>query len=221
MHNTKSLVHIILALLVLVLCVSCGVSGGGGGGASPSSNHSPAADDPTQNYFSIDNTEAASNYSNYGSGYKGICIYYKIYTNASNIITHYNTINAESTGAGGVSKLEGFTYRKLNGTDYIIPSSSTNQNVVIRLFNETSYTSGIEVDGNSIATPKRYFSNKTFQFSSTEYPETGDGDFNGTQTTTGPWFVAAYAVSVSQSETSLIPDVFSKPKYLGYIKIYY
>ena len=79
MHNTKSLIHIIFALFILVLCVSCGVSGGGGGGASPSSNHSPAADDPTQNYFSF-NTEAASNYNNYGTGYKGVRIYYKIFT---------------------------------------------------------------------------------------------------------------------------------------------
>lgn len=218
MHNTKSLVYIISALFVLVLCVSCGVSSSSTA-SSPTSNHSPAADDPTQNYFSFQ-TDAAANYAAYGSsGYMGVAIYYKIYTNASNIITHYNTINAESTGAGGKSKLESYGYQWLNGSQYVIPSSDKNQNVEIRLFDETAYTKGIKVDGNSIAEPVRYISNKTFQFSSTEYPKTGDADLNGSETSTGPWYVAAYAVSVLYT-TSMTFD-YSKPKYLGYIKIYY
>ena len=79
MHNTKSLVRIILALFILVLCVSCGVSSSSTA-SSPTSNHSPAADDPTQNYFSFQ-TDAAANYAAYGSsGYMGVAIYYKIYT---------------------------------------------------------------------------------------------------------------------------------------------
>ena len=139
MYNTKSLIHIIFVLFVLVLCVSCGVSSSSTA-SSPTSNHSPATDDPTQNYFSFQ-TDAAANFAAYGSsGYMGVAIYYKIYTNASNIITHYNTINAESTGAGGKSKLESYGYQWLNGSQYVIPSSDKNQNVEIRLIDETAYS---------------------------------------------------------------------------------
>ena len=227
MHSAKTFVYIFLLATLIVLCVSCGVSGGGGGGSSPSSSHSPATDDPTQNYFSF-NTEAAKNYADYGSGYKGITVYYKIYTSTSTLLSHYSIIAAETTGEGGKNKLESdqLRYQKLNsegknGADYVISSAQTNQSVEIRLFNETAYTRCIKIDGADSGTPARYLSGKSFQFSSTEYPRTGDGDFNGSETSTGPWYVAAYAVSVSQSELALSPDVFSKPKYLGYIKIYY
>jgi len=84
MYNTKSLKHIIFAFFVLVLCVSCGVSGGSSA-ASPSSSHFPSCDDPTQNYFSF-TTEAASNYAQ--NAFLGTAVYYKIYTSTSNIITN-------------------------------------------------------------------------------------------------------------------------------------
>ena len=228
MHSLKSFVHITLSAALIMLCVSCGVSGGGGGGgASPTSSHSPAADDPTQNYFSFQ-TEAAANYAEYGNGYKGVAVYYKIYTSAANITNHYSTIAAETTGIGGKNKLESDSlgYKLLNGAEYIIPFSQTNQSVEIRLFDETAYTKGIKVDGTVLTSPPtRSVSGKTFQFSSTEYPRTGEGDFNGTETSTGPWYVAAYAVSVSQAistttKTTTVTE-YSKPKYLGYIKIYY
>ena len=220
MHSLKSFVHITLSAALIMLCVSCGVSGGGGGGgASPTSSHSPAADDPTQNYFNFQ-TEAAANYAEYGNGYKGVAVYYKIYTSAANITNHYSTIAAETTGIGGKNKLDSLGYKLLNGADYIIPFSQTNQSVEIRLFDETAYTKGIKVDGTVLTSPPtRSVSNKTFQFSSTEYPRTGDGDFNGSETSTGPWYVAAYAVSVSQNVS--LSYEYSKPKYLSYIKIYY
>ena len=218
MHSLKSFVHIALSAALIVLCVSCGVSGGGGGGSSPTSSHSPAADDPTQNYFSF-TTNAAANYAEYQNGYKGVAVYYKIYTSSSTLLSHYSTIAAETTGIGGKQKLESLGYRLLNGADYIIPSAQTNQNVEIRLFDETAYTRCIKIGGVDSGTPARYLQNKTFQFSSTEYPRTGDGDFNGSETSTGPWFVAAYAVSVLQT-INLTYD-YSKPKYLGYTRIYY
>ncbi len=218
MHNTKSLKHIIFALFVLVLCVSCGVSGGSSA-ASPTSNHSPATDDPTQNRFEFI-TAGAENTAQYSNGYKGVAIYYRIYTNASDITNFYNnSIASVTSGETARNNLMNAGYRRLNGVDYIIPPSSTNQTVEIRLFDETSYTKGIKVDGTVIAQPTRNVSNKTFQFSSTEYPRRGDDDFGGTETSTGPWYVGAYAVSVVQGQSML--NEHSKPKYLGYIKIYY
>ncbi len=215
MYNTKSLKHIIFTFFVLVLCISCGVSGGSSA-SSPSSNHSPACDDPTQNYFSF-TTEAASNYAQ--NAFLGTAVYYKIYTSTSNIINHYNTIAAETTGAGGKSKLESYGYRLLNGADYIISASPASQTVDIRLFDETAYTKYIKINGTDSVAPARYLPGKSFQFSSTEYPRNGDGDLNGSETSTGPWYVAAYAVSVVTSEA--LTTGYSKPKYLGYTKIYY
>ncbi len=219
MHNTKCLIHSIFALFVLVLCVSCGVSGGSSA-SSPSSSHSPSCDDPTQNYFEFV-TAGAENTAQYSNGYKGVAIFYRIYTNASDITNFYNnSIASETSGDTARNKLVNAGYKNLNGAiDFIVPASSTNQTVDIRLFDETSYSKGIKVNGTVIAQPTRNVSNKTFQFSSTEYPRTSDGDFGGTETSTGPWYVGAYAVSVVQGQSML--NEHSKPKYLGYIKIYY
>lgn len=217
MHSIKSFVNIVLSVALIMLCVSCGVSSSSSA-SSPTSSHSPAADDPTQNYFSF-TTDAAANYAEYSNGYKGVGIYYKIYTSAANITNHYSTISAETTGIGGKNKLDSLGYQKLNGADYIIPSAQTNQNVEIRLFDETSYTKCIKINGADSVTPARYLPGKSFQFSSTEYPRNGEADLNGSETSTGPWYVAAYAVSVLQT-TSLTSE-YSKPKYLGYTKIYY
>ena len=216
MHSTKSLIQSILSVALVVLCVSCGVSSSTSA-ASPSSSHSPACDDPTQNYFSF-TTDAASNYAQ--NAFRGTAVYYKIYTSADTIISHYNTIAAETTGAGGKGKLDSYGYRLLNGADYIIPASSASQTIEIRLFDETAYTKYIKINGTDSVAPARYLPGKTFQFSSTEYPRTGDGDFNGSETSTGPWYVAAYAVSVVRADSGTTNE-YSKPKYLGYTKIYY
>ena len=221
MHSTKSLIQSILSVALVVLCVSCGVSGGSSA-ASPSSSHSPSCDDTTQNYFSF-TTDAASNYAE--NAFLGTAVYYKIYTSTSDIINHYNTIAAETTGAGGKSKLDSSGYQLLNGAEHIIEKSPASQTVEIRLFDETAYTKGIKINGtDSGIVPLRFLSSlslgtRTFQFSSTVHPESNDGDFDGTVTSTGPWYVAAYAVSVVTSNGS--DREYSKPKYLGYTKIYY
>lgn len=218
MHSIKSFVHIILSAALIVLCFSCGVSSSSSA-SSPTSSHSPAADDPTQNYFSF-TTAAAENYAQYNNGYKGVAIYYRIYTNASDCTSFYNnSIASVVSGDTARQNLTNAGYKALNGEDTVIASSSTNQNVEIRLFDETSYTKCIKVDGTNIKQPTRNVNGKTFQFSSTEYPRTGDGDFSGSETASGPWYVAAYALSVVQGQSML--NEHSKPKYLGYTKIYY
>ncbi|NLK45960.1 MAG: hypothetical protein GX297_04815 [Treponema sp.] len=217
MQNVK-IISLFLSSLIFMFCVSCGVSSSSSA-SSPTSAHSPSADDPTQNYFKF--VTDSLNYSSYGDAYKGTEIYYKIYTSVSVLINEHDNIASSTSGATAKSKFDSLNYKLLNGAQYIIPPSKFNQTVEIRLIDETSYVKGIKIDGSLFALPTRYTGGKSFQFSSTDFPKVSDLDFNGTETSVGPWYVAAYAVSVLVNLSDSPPTSYSLPKYLGYVKVYY
>ncbi len=198
--------------LIFVLS-ACGVSGGGGGssgssGSSSGSVTSPNCDDPVNNLYRF--TTLDSSYYNQPAGniYRGTAIYYRIYSDRSTCISQASSVVA--AGSGGKNKLDNYNYKKLGGNDISVPPSSSNQNVTIRLFKETIYSeSGY----------KRANGSSNFQFNSTYYPGNDSiGDFEGTVTSDGPWYVAAFAFAVVDSSGSVS---YNEPRYLGMVKIYY
>lgn len=210
MQNIKIMFILFFAA---VFCFSCGVSSSSSASA-PSTAHSPSPDDPTQNYFGF-TTDDASNSASNGSHYKGTAILYKIYTSSSSPTSDYSSVEG---AADAKTRLDALGYKFLNGASFVIPASSSNQSVEIRLFDETSYTKGIKINGSVTGIPTRHASGN-FQFSSTYYPSSSEGDFSGSATTTGPWYVAAYALPAIQ-EDSLV-YTYPSFKYLGVVKIYY
>ncbi len=203
--------------LVFVLS-ACGVSGGGGGGGSSSSGSggsssgsvtSPNCDDPANNLYRF--TTLDSSYYNQPTGnvYRGTAVYYKIYSDRSACTSQASSIVA--AGSGGKNTLDGFGFKQLGGNEITVSPSSSNQNVTIRLFKETSYNA---------TGHKRYNGSSDFQFTSTYYPgKAGDsnGDFYGTPNSAGPWYVAAFAFAVVNSNGS---NSYNEPRYLGMLKIY-
>lgn len=214
-HFTKFL-SIAFVISLFFLLTACGVSGGGGGSSSSSSSSSsgtvtsPSCDDPANNLYRF--TTLDSNYYNQPSGsvYRGTAVYYKIYSDSSACTSQASSIVA--AGSGGKNTLDSYGYQKLSGSDITVAPASSNQNVTIRLFKETSYAaSGY----------KRANGSSDFQFSSTYYPGmAGDanGDFTGTANNTGPWYVAAFAFAVVNTGGA---DTFNEPRYLGMVKVYY
>ena len=214
MANIKIL-SIIFSIFLIFSFFSCGVSGGGGGGTSSSSSsngsvNSPSYDDPANNLYRF--TTLDSKYYNQPAGniYKGTAIYYKIYSDRSTCISEASSI--VSAGSGGKNRVDTLGFKPLSGNEIVIAPSSSNKNVTIRLFNETSYTaSGY----------KRANGSSNFQFNSSYYPGmAGDTncDFSGTVTSTGPWYVSAFAFAVVNSNGA---NNYFEPRNLGMIKIYY
>lgn len=170
--------------------------------------------------------------------FQGTAIYYMIYNSASRLLSDQSTIeNLDKDNSNqGINNLLSWGYQALI-TDQIdavnlIPSGGSKE-VVIRLFNEGIYQTGVgyaypanvSVDGTSIGIPLRCFDNKNFSFNETadpedsdSVPEEGQEDVRfSTGTPTSTWYVALYAVSTGMSP-SLTP-VYSSVTFLGSLAI--
>ena len=113
--------------------------------------------------------------------------------------------------------MENLGYKLMNNSSILIPKGDYNRSVEIRLFDETTFTAGIIVGGIPGDLPRRNLYGN-FKFTNAYYPHSSENDFNGTETSVGPWYVAAFACTVLQPTLTY---QLSPLKYLGYVKIYY
>lgn len=217
MQSIRKTLSVIFIIMLCCLLASCGESVSYSA-APPTNVTSPSPDDPTQNLFRF--TTSDSENAVYGDNYKGTAIYYKIYTSESNLLSEQKSIvNAgKNNYETGISTMTSCGYQQMNGASFIIPKADYNRNVEIRLFDETTFSAGITAAGTKITDPTRNI-NGNFQFTNAYHPLSGDNDFRGgTQTSAGPWYVAAFACTVLQPT---ITYQLSPLTYLGYVKIYY
>lgn len=213
----KLLCAFVLVLGVFVL-LSCGTGGGGSAAVTaPSEVVSPSTDDPVNNLWRF-KTSCAQNISAYGENYKGTAVYYKIYTDQSTALQDAAAITAlEANPKSAFDKMTSLNFALLNGVDVLVPKKTTDQNVEVRLCNESSYTADIKIDSNSIGAPKRASVSNGFAFTNIYSPKSTDSDFKGTESANGPWYVVGFACASVVDESTLALSV--SPKYLGILKI--
>ena len=205
-----------LFVFIIMLCflsVSCGESVSYSA-APPSDVISPFPADPSQNLFRFNTAEDLNT--------TGTSVYYRIYTDESKLLQDQSAIinaGTDSNYQQRINKMIGLGYKLINGSERLIPATNANRFIEIRLSDETSFTAGIVVAGTSIGIPNR-FSYGHFKFSNAYYPHSGESDFDGTQTSAGPWYVAAFACSII-SENGVSTPQQGPLKYLGYVRISY
>jgi hypothetical protein len=122
-----------------------------------------------------------------------------------------------------INKMTSLGYKMLNGLERLIPAHDANRYVEIRQSDETSYTAAIVVSGNPNDIPSipTRFSYGNFKFSNTYYPHQQlETDFEGTETSAGPWYVSAFACSII-SENGVSSPQQGPLKYLGCVRITY
>ena len=215
--NMQSLIKkTFLLVFVIVLCIllgSCGESVSYSA-APPSNVISPSYADPSQNLFRFTTAEDLNT--------TGTVVYYKIYTDESKLHQDLTAIMSKGTDSNYGPRITWMTeqlkYKKMNGEDILIQATNSNRNVEIRLSDETSFTAAIVVAGTQTGIPER-FNHQNFNFSNTYYPQS-ETDFEGTQTSAGPWYVAAFAFSII-SENGVSSPQQGPLKYLGCVRISY
>ncbi len=204
-----------LLVFVIVLCIllgSCGESVSYSA-APPSNVISPSYADPTQNLFRFTTAEDLNT--------TGTTVYYRIYTDINRLYQDQSDImnkGNDSNYQPRINRMTALGYQKMNGSDILIQATNSNRNVEIRLSDETSFTAAIVVAGTQTDIPER-FNHQTFNFSNTYYPQS-ETDFEGTQTSAGPWYVAGFACSII-SENGVSSPQQGPLKYLGCVRISY
>lgn len=205
-----------LLVFITVLCflsVSCGESVSYSA-APPSDVISPSYADPSQNLFRFTTAEDLNT--------TGTSVYYRIYTDENKLLQDQSDImnkGSDSNYQPRINRMTGLGYKLLNGQERLIPATNSNRFIEIRLSDETSFTATITVAGTSTGIPAR-FSYGNFKFSNTYYPHSGETDFEGTETSSGPWYVAGFACSII-SENGVSSPQQGPLKYLGYVRISY
>lgn len=214
--NMQSLIKkTFLLVFVIVLCIllgSCGESVSYSA-APPSNVISPSYADPTQNLFRFTTAEDLNT--------TGTTVYYRIYTDINRLYQDQSDImnkGNDSNYQPRINRMTALGYQKMNGSDILIQATNSNRNVEIRLSDETSFTAAIVVAGTQTDIPER-FNHQTFNFSNTYYPQS-ETDFEGTQTSAGPWYVAGFACSII-SENGVSSPQQGPLKYLGCVRISY
>jgi hypothetical protein len=180
-------------------------------------------------YFQTNSSSLTSDVS-----FQGTSVFYKIYASESVMntdIASVSNVNIQYS-ANGYNRLTTLGYQELNSTARNDPLSPnrTGTPVLIRLFDEGSYTAHVHGDdSNNSPTwgiPLRRSNSKGFNFFATTQvekddnpaPIQGDPDVNYSGFTSGTeWFVNAYAVSVGR-DTSYA-NLHSQLLHLGYIRI--
>lgn len=171
----------------------------------------------------------------------GTNVYYKIYTNSSDLRNHTSVLNSlaedEETSANAPTRLiEGYSYQQLKSnletSSVLVPVSDIqHQDVVIRLTsyqNDPNFAAKITVDDYPLAlstsktVPLRYMDGLSFNFGRTgeidKVPQIGDADVYGSSPPSdGIWYVALYAVGLGNSVT--FEQQYSNIVYLGAIAI--
>jgi hypothetical protein len=167
--------------------------------------------------------------------FQGTSVFYKIYASESVMnsdISSISTVNIQYS-ANGYNRLTTLGYQELNTdqrNDPLIPGS-TGTAVVIRLFDEASYTARVHGNDSDLTLPTwgiplRRSNSKGFNFFATTQTEkddnpvplSGEPDVNYTGFTSGTeWFINAYAVSVGRNTS--YANLYSQLLHLGHIWI--
>jgi hypothetical protein len=169
--------------------------------------------------------------------FQGTSVFYKIYASESAVtsaISDIENVNAQYS-ANGFTRITSLGYQELNSTarnDPLIPGSP-GTTVVIRLFDEASYTARIHTNDTN-ATPTwgiplrrstgsgngggfNFFAATDAERDANPVPVSGDTDTSGATGSQTEWFVNAYAASVGRDVS--YANLHSQLLHLGYIQI--
>lgn len=162
----------------------------------------------------------------------GTDIYYRIYDSLDKMNSDISSISSSNSeySENGFSRMTNLNYQPLwssTGDTPVIKKIASNRTIRIRLCSEDTYAAELydETNGSSISIPYRKGTgssdsgNKTFLFTSSNHPESGDQDssISNPNQTSGEWYVNLYAVSVGR-DTSFVPH-YSSLLHLGNLKI--
>jgi hypothetical protein len=221
-----------LAFVLFVVCVfsSCGLETYSILDPPIIAQYTAGTDEPLSRYFHFRTSGGVSG----DVAFQGTSVFYKIYASESVLISEANSIsdvNAQYS-ANGYNRIASLGYQELNSTarnDPLIPGT-TGATVVIRLFNEGSFTTRVHENDTDVSPiwgiPLRRANSKGFNFfAATEsgrednpVPVSGDPDVNFSGFSDGnTWYVNAYAVSIGR-DTSFA-NLHSQLLHLGYIRI--
>ncbi|MDR3284282.1 MAG: hypothetical protein LBS97_03770 [Treponema sp.] len=191
--------------------------------------------DPYLRYFDFRTVESGE--YNDAAIFQGTTVYYKIYASDATMQSEISSISTANTqySSNGYNRMVQLGYLELNAdarNSLLIPRAGSGRQVVIRLFDEASYTARVHGNDTDIEVspvwgrPLRRLNDKGFNFfADTEaerennpVPVSGDGDVNYTGYSDGKsWYVNAYAVSVGQND--LLVNLYSQLLHLGFIII--
>lgn len=182
--------------------------------SSPISN---PADDVSQ-FFSF-----TTNGGNVGDmNYLGTQVYYKLYTNISDLDSQKTSINSANIeySENGIDKLLALGFQKLSCSSYSDPlirktPSPKNQNIKIT-FNNGYYSSEILVDGENLGIPLRY-DNTPFSLENLSTQDLDVYDSNSSSDEETNFYILMYAVSVGT--VNLSQRIYSSLCYLGYLQL--
>jgi hypothetical protein len=169
----------------------------------------------------------------------GTAVFYKIYASESVMNSDVSSVENVNTqySMEGFNRITSLGYQELGSSnrDYpLVPVGSAGTNVVIRLFNEGSYTARIS-ENDSGASPTwgspvrrstgsgngggfNFFASSQPEREANPVPVSGDSDVNYTGYTGGTvWYVNAYAASVGRDID--LTNLYSQLIHLGYIRI--
>ncbi|MBQ2315281.1 MAG: hypothetical protein II187_10335 [Treponema sp.] len=205
------------AALFLGTFSGCGLDSSSKASPASSTGHSVDAttSDPTQLYFSFRTSS---------DPITGTDVYYKIYSDSATLRAHRAVVEniGDSVESSFTKITNDYGYRKLalkeGASNPMIHGS--NCYVYIRLCdynteNSADYRNAVQAGASAmtrydasvfLGSPRRYTGSNGFDFGiaadsgaycRSPIPSSGDADFEGTPTSTGPWYVALYAVSVT------------------------
>lgn len=248
----KGFLKVLSFLLTAVFICACGLDTFYYVDSPVSDSHiaSYLSDDPVSNYFSCRTTEESPSENQYMFGssectFLGTEIYYKIYNNASTMISTESTIGNMASDSGTSSSsasylidTKGYKPLKLSSgaVSPLIKAGSSPQNrfVYIKLTDSEPicvssspmqiYVAGNEllVGGNPVY-PRRYIdSGKGFSFGLNDdnpVPLQTDEDvtWSDSTTETGVWYVDMYAVSLARDVNYALQ--YSRPYLMGSVSI--
>jgi hypothetical protein len=173
--------------------------------------------------------------------FQGTTVFYKIYASESVMNTERSSISSANNrySMEGYNRIIALGYQELGSSKQnypLIPAGSAATNVVIRLFDEGSYTARIqENDSIPLVSPAwgrpmrrstgsgtdrgfNFFASDESVREDNPRPVSGEPDVNYSEYQNGTeWFVNAYAVSLGR-ETSYA-NLYSQLLYLGFIRI--
>ncbi len=204
----------VFACLIFFIFTSCGLD-------TTYYVESPSFTGHTVSYTSSDRTEhyftfrTQENYSNSSFTFLGTEVYYRIYDNASTMLSTENSIDALSDTAQGAAVVNSYGYRTLKlasgGTPSpLIAATGSNRYVYVRLsnYNTSDYQACVCVGFSDmtkyeasccIGCPKRFLgSNYGFDFgkdSSNPVPVSGDSDAS-VSSSSSTYYIDVYAVAV-------------------------
>ncbi len=154
--------------------------------------------------------------------YLGTQVYYKLYTNDSDLKSQRDSINSANIEytENGIDKLLALGFQKLSCSSYSDPlirktPSPKNQNIKIT-FNNGYYSSEILVDDENLGIPLRY-DNTPFSLENLSVQDLDVYDSNNDSEEDASFYILMYAVSVGT--VNLSQRIYSSLCYLGFLQL--